>query len=350
VDSRSAHIVVADDGAATANVMVHPQLAWSILELVGDPIWVVDDAGEVLWCNAAASSCLSGESEVVVSNIFAALPPDKAQHRRLMLNTVKRTGKAVNFVDHHESWWEVSINQIDGLFVFWQRNVDRRVVAEEDLRRTLSRAVTIQEDERRRISRDLHDETGQALTSLILELRELARQVPEPDLRNRTEQAAESVVNLMRQMRTLLYQLNPHSLKTTPLKDAMLDYCTVFSARTGIRVMFEAVEAPGRLPEEHSTTLYRLLQEGLTNVARHAEATTAWVSLSADEHEVTITVEDDGCGLTENGSGGSGLLGIRERFAMLDGHVEVEGAPGSGVRLGGAIPLKTPKTYEGRIT
>jgi signal transduction histidine kinase len=321
-----------------------------VLEQTSNPVWMVDDDGDILWANSAGAEYLTGGSNPIPGNVFDLLPPDKAQHRRLMLNAVRRSGTEVEFVDFHRNWWRVSIQPTAtaGVFVFWQRDVDRQVRAEEDLRRSLSRAVTIQEDERRRISRDLHDETGQAVTGLILELRELARRVDDDELRHRADRAAEMASTLMRQMRMILHQLNPPSLKTKPLETAMSEYCAVFSERTGIRVVFEAVAPPSQLSDDQSTTLYRLLQEGLTNVARHSRATTSWVSLSAEDGEVTISVEDDGVGIDETSRGGSGLLGIRERFAMLDGHVEVESGPGRGVRIEGSIPVDMPNRRGGR--
>ena len=322
---------------------VPESLGWAVLEDTPNLVWLVDGSGDILWSNRAAAAYLSGESASAEVNMFVMLPPDKAQHRRLMLNAVRRTGEPVEFVDHHGNWWDISVRvtSIPNVFVFWQRNVDRRVVAEEDLRRSLSRAVTIQEDERRRISRDLHDETGQALTGLLLELRELSRRLEGSELRDRSDRAAEMAATLMRQMRTVLHQLNPPSLKSRSLEAALGEYCALFKERTDIRLIFEAVAPPHRLADDQSTTLYRLLQEALTNVARHAAASTVWVSLAVDDDEVILSIEDDGVGFEAEAVDGSGLLGIRERFAMLDGHIEIETTHGGGVRLEGALPLKS---------
>ena len=318
------------------------ELCWSVLEDSPNSIWLVDGSGRILWSNRASETYLEAAPG---RNLFEILPPEKAQHRRLMLNALRRTGEPIEFVDHHGSWWEVNIRatSVPDVFVFWQRNVDRRVGAEEDLRRSLSRAVTIQEDERRRISRDLHDETGQALTGLILELRDLSRRLEVPELRERSERAAAMATALMKEMRSVLHQLNPPSLKTKPLKTAMAEYCALFSDRTGIRVIFEAAAPPKRLTGDQSTTLYRLLQEGLTNVARHSKASKVWVSLAVDaeHHEVTLSIEDNGVGFDTRASDGSGWLGIRERFAILDGNVEIEATRGGGARLEGSLPVKT---------
>ena len=325
-------------------------LAWAVLSDTPNAVWVVDAKGELLWRNEAAADFLVATSGSDSGNIFDKLPPDKAQHRRLMVSAVRRSGKPVDFVDQHHGWWEVSIRPTDvpDVFVFWQRNVDRRVAAEEDLRRALSRAVTIQEDERRRISRDLHDETGQALTGLMLELRELTRRVEDPDLQARSERAATIAAGLMRQMRSILHQLNPPSLKTKPFKEAMAEYCALFSDRTGIKVRFEAGAPPKRLTDDQSTTLYRLLQEALTNVARHAAATTVWVSLSAEDGDISLSIEDDGVGFDASTPSGTGLLGIRERFAMLDGVVEIETVHGGGVRLEGTLPMHSGQRGTGK--
>ena len=151
----------------------------------------------------------------------------------------------------------------------------------------------------------------------------------------------------MRQMRTVLTQLNPPSLRTKTLAAAAAEYCAVFSERTEIRVLFEVGDSSVRLSDDQSTTLYRLLQEGLTNVARHSSASCAWVSLSAEDGEATMSVEDNGVGFDSNAVDGTGLMGIRDRFAMLDGHVEVLATPGRGVRIEGSLPLKSPSNVAG---
>jgi signal transduction histidine kinase len=327
------------------------EIGWDVLRSTSNPTWLVDQDGEILWSNEAGARYLNLEdSECPAGNVFERLPRDKAQHRRLMLNAVRRSGKDVEFVDFHQNWWQVSIRATGqpGVFVFWQRDIERQVKAEEDLRRSLTRAATIQEDERRRISRDLHDETGQTITGLILELRELSRQLHDDELRHRANRAADMATTLMKQMRAVLHQLNPPSLKSKSLVTAMSEYCALFSERTGVRVVFEAAAPPGRLSEDQSTTLYRLLQESLTNVARHSQATTSWVSLALEDGEVTISVEDDGSGTADALLEGNGLLGIRERFAMLDGHVEIEAAKGRGVRIEGSIPVEIGKSREDR--
>jgi PAS domain S-box-containing protein len=321
------------------------EVAWDVLRSTSDPVWLVDPAGGLLWANDAALGYLGlGSVDEVSKSLFECLPRDKAQHRRLMLNAARRTNESIEFVDFHQRWWQVSVRPTDhrDVFVFWQRDISRRLQAEEDLRRSLISAVTIQEDERRRISRDLHDETGQAITGLILELRELSRQLDDGDLRQRADRASAMAMTLMKQTRGLLHQLNPPSLKSKSLVSAMQDYCALFSERTEIRVVFDGAAAPLPLSDDRSTTLYRLLQESLTNVARHSNATKAWVSLAADDGEVTISVEDDGIGVDGDIVEGGGLRGIRERFAMLDGHVEVHVGSGRGIRIDGSIPMIPP--------
>jgi signal transduction histidine kinase len=317
-------------------------LGWDVLRTTSNPIWVVTQTGEILWFNDAARTYLALDGQSLPGNVFDRLPRDKAQHRRLMLNEVRRSGKDVEFVDFHQNWWQVSIRATKqpNAFVFWQRDIDQQITAEEELRQSLIRAVTIQEDERRRISRDLHDETGQAITGLILELRELSHRVGDPELRQKADSAAAMATTLMKLMRGILHQLNPPSLKSRSLAAAISEYCGLFSERTGIKVVLETASPPGPLPDDRTTTLFRLLQESLTNVARHSNATTAWVSLAAEDDEVTISVEDDGVGFTGEVAEGNGLRGIRERFAMLDGHVEIDGAKGRGVRIEGSIPVK----------
>jgi signal transduction histidine kinase len=317
-------------------------IAWDLLRTTSSPIWVVTQGGEILWYNESANRYLKLDNRSRPGNLFDILPSDKAQHRRLMLSEVRRSGKDVDFVDFHQNWWQVSIRVTKQaeVFVFWHRDIDQQVKAEEGLRQSLMRTMTIQEDERRRISRDLHDETGQAITGLILELRELSRRVSDPELRQKADRAAGMATTLMKLMRGILHQLNPPSLKSRSLASAISEYCALFSERTGIGTVLDAASPPGPLSDDRTTTLFRLLQESLTNVARHSKATTAWVSLAAEDDEVTISVEDDGIGFMGEAKEGNGLRGIRERFAMLDGHVEIDVSEGRGARIEGSIPMK----------
>ena len=203
-------------------------------------------------------------------------------------------------------------------------------------RDALRRVVQAQELERRRFSRELHDETGQALTSILLGLRALEQAPDEQgfaDLRQR-------VVETLQDVRRLAVELRPKALDDFGLVPAV-ERLTETLRNGDLRVDLEAQLGRDRLPTEVETTLYRIVQEALTNVAKHAQATRVSILLVRKEASVAVVIEDDGRGLaaTGNGGGGIGMLGMRERLDLIDGRLVVESTEGSGTTIVAEVPL-----------
>jgi two-component system sensor histidine kinase UhpB len=214
------------------------------------------------------------------------------------------------------------------------------------LRAMSSQIITAQEEERLRIARELHDETAQALASLLVRQRVAERsQDPEAlqrtmaDLRALTSDALEGV-------RRMALELRPTMLDDLGLV-AALDACArQFSQRTGLPVEFRAIGRPERLPPEVELVVYRVVQEALSNVARHSGATRAEVSLAADAATLAVTVADDGRGFDplaalDSRQQSLGLFGMRERAALVGGRLSIESAPERGTRVQLEIPVQT---------
>jgi signal transduction histidine kinase len=204
-------------------------------------------------------------------------------------------------------------------------------------RDSLRRVVAGQEVERRRLARELHDETGQALTSILLGLRALEdanADVSVEDLR-------ELVVTTLQDVRRLAVQLRPKALDDFGLVPAVERLAQTFSESSGIRVQLEARTGDARLPAEVETTVYRIVQEALTNVVKHAEANEVSILLVRRDGMLTTVVEDDGAGFDPEGVrfDSLGLEGMRERVALHDGRLTLESAPGSGTTLRIEVPL-----------
>jgi two-component system, NarL family, sensor histidine kinase DevS len=208
-------------------------------------------------------------------------------------------------------------------------------------RDSLRRVVAGQELERQRLARELHDETGQALTSILLGLKavEEARAGPETDAA--AEQLRELVVATLQDVRRLAVELRPKALDDFGLVPALERLVNSFSESTGIAVELEASLGDKRLPGEVETTLYRIVQEALTNVVKHAHARHVSIILIRREQKVTALVEDDGEGFDQalNHEAGLGLVGMRERVALVDGRLMVESSAGSGTTLAVEVPL-----------
>ncbi len=215
-------------------------------------------------------------------------------------------------------------------------------LSERVARDALRRVVAAQELERRRLARELHDETGQALTSILLGLKPL-----EDALRDGASTAAvaelrELVVATLQDVRRLAVELRPQALDDFGLVPALERLAHTFAEQTGIAVDFEAAVGGERLSSEIETALYRIVQESLTNVVKHARAGSVSISLTRKNGAVTAVIEDDGKGFEpeQTRDDAFGLTGMRERVALLDGSLAVESSEGKGTTVVVEVPLK----------
>ena len=212
-------------------------------------------------------------------------------------------------------------------------------LSERVQRDSLRRVVEAQELERRRLARELHDETGQALTSILLGLKavEDARSGEQRD-----EAAADLrqlVVSTLQDVRRLAVELRPKALDDFGLLPAVERLAQTFTEQVGIEADVEASLGDTRLPAEVETALYRLVQEALTNVIKHSRARHVSISLVRRTRSVSAVIEDDGVGFTEPSRDGIGLIGMRERVGLLDGRLEVESRPDHGTTIVAEVPL-----------
>jgi two-component system, NarL family, sensor histidine kinase DevS len=208
-------------------------------------------------------------------------------------------------------------------------------------RDALRRVVAGQEVERRRLARELHDETGQALTSILLGLRAVDEAGSSESVKSAVADLRELVVETLQDVRRLAVQLRPKALDDFGLVAALERLGQTFTEGSGIDVHLEARLGDTRLPAEVETTVYRIVQEALTNVVKHAEATNVSILLVRRDGIVTAVFEDDGRGFDREAvrSDSLGLEGMRERVALHDGRLTVETAEGSGTTLRIEVPL-----------
>jgi signal transduction histidine kinase len=222
-----------------------------------------------------------------------------------------------------------------------KRETERRAVAESELSEVLRRTVTDQEAERLRIARELHDTLGQSMTLLKLGLDGIARTPGLPDsLHERLEMLKTLASNAGREINRLAWEIRPTALDDLGLQTAIRSLVETWSERTSIRFELHLALDGARLAPAVETTLYRVLQEALTNVVRHAGASRVAIILTLAGGDVTMIVEDNGRGMPEGQAGAAGasarrlgLLGMRERVSMIDGVLELESAPGKGTTL-----------------
>ncbi len=212
--------------------------------------------------------------------------------------------------------------------------------AQRELKELSARLVDAQEQERRAISRELHDEVGQSLSALLMELGNLGAVAPgDAELRRYVEsirKLAESSVHVVRNMALLL---RPSMLDDLGLVPALQWQARELSKRTGMAVTVDAESVADDLPEEHKTCIYRVVQEALHNCARHAFARSVRILVVQENKRIRLTVLDDGQGFDSAHVRGLGLLGMEERVTHLGGRFHLQSEPGRGTELRIEIPL-----------
>ena len=204
-------------------------------------------------------------------------------------------------------------------------------------RDALRRVVAAQELERQRLARELHDETGQALTSILLGLKRLDGESPEA-----VAEVRELVVATLQDVRRLAVELRPKVLDDFGLVPALERLTQGFAEHTGISVDLEASALTERPPVEVETAIYRIVQESLTNVVKHAQAHSVSVVVTRGDGRIKAVIEDDGTGFEPEtiGESGIGLVGMRERIELLDGSLTVESSERSGTTVAVEVPVR----------
>lgn len=211
----------------------------------------------------------------------------------------------------------------------------------------LERVIKAQEEERKRIARELHDETSQSMASLMVGLKMLEQDGYSTEKKQRIKELRDLASEAMNKVHGLAIELRPSSLDDLGLLPAMEQYTIDFAKRYGIKVDFQAIGFnERRMPPEKETALYRIVQEALTNVAKHSQASIAGVILEFRNSSVKAIVEDNGRGFeaekimsTRDDERGLGLLGMLERATLLGGKLSVESDPGKGTTVFVEIPV-----------
>jgi signal transduction histidine kinase len=214
--------------------------------------------------------------------------------------------------------------------------------AREALQELSARLVAAQEEERKSIARELHDEVGQSLTGVLLEMANLSTlirlkkmEVLEPKA-TEIKKLVEDSIAVVRNMALLL---RPPMLDDLGLLPALQWQAREITRRSGIRVKIAAEAIPENLRDDLKTCIYRIVQEALHNVMQHAEAHNVRVSIHLEEGRIYLSIHDDGKGFPSKGERGMGLLGIEERASHLGGSFAVESEPGEGAILRVILPV-----------
>ena len=224
-----------------------------------------------------------------------------------------------------------------------QRETERRT--REELERLAARLVTVQEEERRSLARELHDEVGQALTAIKMDVTVALRGIEGVREKSSLEDARSLAENTLQGVRDLSQLLHPSMLDDFGLPEAIRTHLRAFAKRTGIRAELHVDGMDQRLAPETEVCAYRIVQEALTNVGRHSGARQVDVSLVRDQETLTVTVDDNGRGIRADLEGsattrGLGVIGMRERAQALGGVFSIAPKPEGGTRVSARIPVK----------
>jgi PAS domain S-box-containing protein len=225
------------------------------------------------------------------------------------------------------------------------KEAEQELEASREQLRELSRYLeSIREDERSKMAREIHDELGQALTVLKIDISSLAKSLPQEEgkLLRKTESMRELVDDAIQRVKRISTELRPGALDDLGLADALEWLTGEFAERTGISVRFSARPAEIVVDRERSTDLFRICQEALTNVARHAEATRVAVTIRRMERSLKLRIDDNGRGIEESqilNPRAFGLIGMRERARSWGGEVRIRRARDNGTTVVVTLPL-----------
>ena len=362
-----------------------------IINAATDAIITIDESHRIVLFNAAAEQIFQYTAVDAIGQPLNILLPARFHHSHTQhINEYKQSTQTLSPMEAahdargrrangEEFPIEATLSQVEisgrKLFTIILRDITKRkqVEAEKEqlfaalkehkaqlsrqtrqLRHLSRQVVLAQEEERRRISRELHDESGQDLTVLKLNLEMMrAKLMQQPQQNGRQYhsflQQVENAIQLcnktMQQLRTLAHDLRPSALDDLGLDLTLEGLCQDFAENTRLNIIYNSKEIPALSPAAE-ISLYRFLQETLTNIVKHAQAHKVQVSLESNHHEVSLLVKDDGVGFdkesilfSHNPLEGIGLLGIQERLNLLGGTLEIITHPGQGTSLIAHIPL-----------
>jgi PAS domain S-box-containing protein len=333
---------------------VSDSAAWTLLNAEANSVILIDLNGAILFLNDSAARRFGRSAENILGDyLWDVYPGTSRSHHKIIVNQVVQTGQPITITHKEKELWSQTLfypilgkdHQVETIALYTS-DVTSQVSAEERLKQVLLELVTAQEDERHRISQDLHDDVGQKMTALVFELRAMKDAIEKNQ--NVSLKEIDAVIHnmelIIKHVRQIFYHLYPPSLTRMALPKVLEGFCSTFEETNHVRIDFSCQEEIPELPGNYIAAIYRFVQEGLTNVVKHSNASSVWINLDYIENDLNISLEDNGVGFDLNQRPeGIGLHGIRERFNMLGGGIEKESAPGKGTRLSGSIPFKNSK-------
>jgi len=283
---------------------------------------------------AAAEVAVLGAGLVVVMSVNFVL-------LRRVFGPLERLARLMRRVDPMSPGRRIDLDgaagEVGDLLDAFNEMLDR---LERERRESALRALAAQERERRRLARELHDELGQTLTGVVLQLDGLGRAAPS-ELQPAVAQVQEAARQSAEEVRDIARGLRPQALDEFGLRSALITLANGFAERSGLQVRHDLARDLPDLAPEQDLAVYRVAQEGLTNVARHAEAAGVMLSLAAGDGRVVLRVRDDGRGIDERAAhNAGGLGGMRERAMLIGGRLVVKRLRPYGTEIVFELPVE----------
>jgi signal transduction histidine kinase len=237
---------------------------------------------------------------------------------------------------HETDWMMTNLEQL-------QQSEDDLQESQERYRSLSHRLLEQQERERAALARELHDQLGQSLVALSLNFQLIQEELP-PTLNASVPESMRTIEKMIDQVRTLAFELRPSMLDEFGLAGALRLLLARHGQRTGVQASFTASPTDLRAPVDIETACFRIVQEALNNITRHAKATRVDVTLTARDAVIEVSIKDDGVGFTiEEPRTGVGLIGMGERAELAGGYLDIESTPGDGTTLRARFPLPAPR-------
>jgi PAS domain S-box-containing protein len=337
-----------------------------VVEATPSGMVIVDQLGKIVLVNTRTEELFGYERKDLLGQQVEILVPElsrdghDALRRDFFTHAQVRqmgAGRELHGVRKDGSWFSVQIglNPIDTGSGMWvlasvldttERRRTERALREsrQDLRALAGRLFRVQEEERKRIARELHDDLSQSVALLAFDTSNLALSPPREaeDLKKALCKLQSRIADLSADIRQIAHQLHPSILEDLGLGAALRELCEEFSARETTPIVFEQQAPQDVLPMEIASCLYRVAQEALHNIQKHARASHIWLTISGDAERVHLCIRDDGVGFaSESGasSQGLGIISMKERVRLVQGEFSIHSQPGQGTRLSASVPL-----------
>ena len=340
----------------------------ALLELTQDSVFVIDMEGKILFWSRGAEAMLGYSKSQAAGNISHDLlrtefPQPLAEINAELMRTghwegdvikTAQDGRRIVVAGRWALQWgkrdqAPRVLVINSDITERKRGEESLVLQREQLRALAERLQWVREEDRKRVARDLHDQIGQILTAIKMDMTWITRHLPESEgeVLARLKESIQLINDGVKAVRTICSGLRPGVLDDLGLAAAIEWQASEFASRNGVHCQVSVPPVDLHLDGDRATATFRIFQECLTNVIRHAQAKSVRVVLCQEEESILMVVEDDGIGFCESGLsnavGSLGLLGMKERAQFCGGDVQISSSPGKGTTVTVRVPVDTPR-------